>query len=72
MSEKYVAGDVVVLKSGGPNMTVKGRYSPGLTPEADTYTCQWFGGKKLESGHFHADSLKRVVENAPNANADVK
>jgi uncharacterized protein YodC (DUF2158 family) len=24
------------------------------------YTCQWFAGKKLESGRFPADSLEQV------------
>ena len=51
----FKSGDIVELKSGGPKMTVKER-SDG----DNEYLCQWFGGKKLEEGWFHSDSLKRV------------
>ncbi|MCL6366201.1 DUF2158 domain-containing protein [Pectobacterium carotovorum subsp. carotovorum] len=44
-------GDIVSLKSGGPEMTVKAVYSDG------DITCQWFAGKKLESGDFPVSSL---------------
>lgn len=44
------SGDLVVLKSGGPEMTVKEIYS-------DEVICQWFAGKKLEQGRFDEDSL---------------
>ena len=48
----FKVGDIVVLKSGGPEMTVK---------EIDHFNgihCQWFGGKKLEHGYFSLESLK--------------
>ena len=50
----YKIGDIVILKSGGPDMTVKS------TPETYSagYKCQWFAGKKLEIGVFEKDSLK--------------
>ncbi len=53
--ETFEPGDIVELKSGGPQMTVKGAF------EYDTsqYDCQWFGGKKLEEGRFPGASLKR-------------
>lgn len=44
-------GDVVTLKSGGPEMTVKAIYTDG------DHECQWFAGKKLESGFFPLSSL---------------
>ncbi len=47
----YSKGDTVQLKSGGPVMTVAGEVSDG------TIRCQWFGGKKLESGYFPVESL---------------
>ena len=49
------SGDLVVLKSGGPEMTVKHVYS-------DEIICQWFAGKKLEQGRFDENSL---IESPP-------
>jgi uncharacterized protein YodC (DUF2158 family) len=51
--KKFVVGDIVMLKSGGPEMTVK----ETLNLEIESYRCQWFAGKKLDSGVFPADSL---------------
>jgi uncharacterized protein YodC (DUF2158 family) len=53
---KFDIGDIVKLKSGGPDMTVQ------ALPNAanSNYTCQWFAGKKLESGRFPSDSLEQV------------
>jgi len=53
---KFSVGDIVKLKSGGPEMTVQ--VLPD--PPAKYYRCQWFAGKKLESGTFPADSLELV------------
>jgi uncharacterized protein YodC (DUF2158 family) len=55
MKETYKAGELVVLKSGGPVMTV-------TSENYGTIQCQWFAGKKLESGHFPAVSLERPKE----------
>ena len=52
MSAQFVSGDLVQLKSGGPEMTVDSLLSTG------EYLCKWFGGKKLESGRFQPDTLK--------------
>ena len=57
MSAKFAVGDIVKLKSGGPDMTV--RALPAELIKA--YICQWFAGKKLEQGHFPGDSLDPVV-----------
>jgi uncharacterized protein YodC (DUF2158 family) len=52
----FNVGDIVRLKSGGPDMAVK-----SLPSEKSTiYACQWFAGKKLEQGSFPADSLEKV------------
>lgn len=58
MPNQYTTGDIVQLKSGGPDMTVKERVST----VDNTYRCQWFAGKKLESGVFPEDSLKPIEE----------
>jgi uncharacterized protein YodC (DUF2158 family) len=55
--ELYSVGDIVQLKSGGPEMTVQ---KAAESPLGD-YKCQWFAGKKLEFGFFPHDSLKRVL-----------
>ena len=53
--EKFKVGDVVILKSGGPKMTVED------VEAGDTIVCQWFiTGQKLEYGSFPADSLERA------------
>lgn len=54
----FKVGDIVQLKSGGPEMTVK----TVPDPHNKNYTCQWFAGKKLEAGMFPADSLKSVTK----------
>lgn len=58
MATKFKTGDIVRLKSGGPEMTVKEFRD---RPQLRDYTCQWFAGKKLESGHFEEDSLEFVT-----------
>jgi uncharacterized protein YodC (DUF2158 family) len=52
-SQKFKIGDIVKLKSGGPDMTVQ-RFDAAYV----YYTCQWFAGKKLESGNFEEASLE--------------
>jgi len=50
----FAVGDIVKLKSGGPDMTVQ------RVPDTAylVYHCQWFAGKKLESGAFQEASLE--------------
>ncbi len=57
MPEKeFKVGDVVILKSGGPAMTVD-----EIDDDKDTIECRWFGdGKKLEYGSFPIDTLERA------------
>lgn len=54
--DNFAVGDIVKLKSGGPEMTVQTLPDP----PSKNYNCQWFAGKKLESGRFPADSLELV------------
>ncbi|WP_371364565.1 YodC family protein [Pseudomonas sp. QL9] len=53
---EFKVGDIVKLKSGGPDMAVQAV----VNQESGIYACQWFAGKKLESGRFPADSLQLV------------
>lgn len=61
----FQVGDVVMLKSGGPDMTVSYdepvRFPSGT--RTDLVTCTWFDGKKLVSDSFADKLLKRVVSN---------
>jgi uncharacterized protein YodC (DUF2158 family) len=67
-------GDVVKLKSGGPQMTVQriigADDSNFMIKTTDEFLktqgfsdgdviCQWFNGNKLESGTFKLDSLDK-------------
>ncbi|MEN0678664.1 YodC family protein [Plesiomonas shigelloides] len=48
----FKSGDIVKLKSGGPEMTVQS--------VTTVVVCQWFAGKKLELGRFNPNSLEPV------------
>ena len=59
---KFSSGDLVVLVSGGPVMTVEARCSISLAMGKSEYNCQWFNGKRLENGRFPETSLKPHTE----------
>lgn len=58
---KYNLGDIVKLNAGGPDMTIMKRIRTtplkGDSQFSGIYECQWFAGKKLESGKFQEVSL---------------
>ena len=58
MANALKAGDIVVLKSGGPNMTIE------WTEEFEgvvTVSCSWFDTKmQPQNRSFPADALKPV------------
>lgn len=58
---KFALGATVSLNSNGPVMSVK------LLPStsADSYTCQWFAGKKLDQGSFKEQQLVSAEPKAP-------
>ncbi len=56
----FKVGDVVQLKSGGPDMTV----SRIDMSDKNTLYCAWFGGRKLEHGNFKFEMLV-AVESTP-------
>ncbi|WP_238246382.1 YodC family protein [Methylobacterium iners] len=62
MSQKFITGDQVQLKSGGPQMTVNAVYS-------DAVECAWFTGAKSNKANFKPDALKPYEEEK---NKDVK
>ncbi|HEX5752301.1 MAG TPA: DUF2158 domain-containing protein [Archangium sp.] len=57
---RFQVGDVVKLKSGGPEMTVEASLE-----EYESYRCQWFAGKKLESGVFPDAGLEPASVKPP-------
>lgn len=59
MSDNQIkAGDVVMLKSGGPRMTVT------WVSDGKTY-CQWFDGNDAKGTNFQAVQLRAVPDEAP-------
>lgn len=52
MSSNFAVGDVVVLKSGGPLMTVD------VVNEQGHVRCIWFEGSSVQGALFRAETLK--------------
>lgn len=63
---KYKIGDIVKLNAGGPDMTISSisRARPLSKPSFFNggYECQWFAGKKLDTGSFREEGLILVKE----------
>ncbi len=59
-SPEFNEGDIVVLKSGGPEMTISDKSRIGGELR---YYCRWFAGKKLEDGRFGQESIKHAPKN---------
>ncbi|MEP1093816.1 MAG: DUF2158 domain-containing protein [Cyclobacteriaceae bacterium] len=57
MERKFKKGDVVVLKSGGPKMTVDGYAWHGNYESYDTVICFWFDNTEKRSAEFNQDSV---------------
>ena len=51
----FEKGDVVQLKSGGPNMTVA-----RVKDDGTVVTCVWFTGDKERSGYFDPATIIKV------------
>lgn len=66
MAKKFSRGDTVVLKSGGPLMTVN-EYKKIMNPdsgkweESEEVKCYWFEENEKKFDSFHQDTL--VKEN---------
>jgi uncharacterized protein YodC (DUF2158 family) len=61
MADVFVIGDVVVLKSGGPKMTVHniGDYSMSGGTKNGAF-CKWFEGSTVKSEVFNVNSLMKA------------
>ncbi len=59
MAETLKIGDVVMLKSGGPKMTVTGVDKEASTREP-LVNCMWFDGNELDTSSFAPGALERA------------
>jgi len=57
MRNKFSEGDIVKLKSGGPNMSVR-----EVKDSGKLIFCQWFAGSNLKHGQFNEETLEIVKE----------
>ncbi len=55
MSEQLKAGDIVQLKSGGPEMTIL-----ELTLDGKEFVCRWFDKSEPRTDTFPPESLEKV------------
>jgi len=60
----FKVGDVVVLKSGGPKMTIE-KIEPSNSNNAESVKCVWFnhlqdGDEQLKDGKFISETLKSL------------
>lgn len=66
MANKFKHGDVVVLKSGGPPMTINkvpGDEASSISGEPRTnYHCEWFKGASVQRGVFEEHVLETYVK----------
>ncbi|GIQ60328.1 hypothetical protein Flavo103_34640 [Flavobacterium collinsii] len=62
MEKKFKIGDSVILKSGGPTMTVTAfigtRPMSGPSQYTGRVTCSWFTDNKVQTADFPQDSLE--------------
>jgi len=61
----FKVGDVVKLKSGGPNMTVSSYGTDFSDRPTKNVDCKWFAGAKAQSAAFHEDLLDTVTPPEP-------
>jgi uncharacterized protein YodC (DUF2158 family) len=66
---EFKIGDVVILKSGGPRMTIQniGEYLSIFHKQA--LSCIWFEGAKKNEDIFHPDSVEHYER--PNINVNL-
>ena len=63
MANKFKHGDIVIMKSGGPPMTVDkvpGEARAFSTPYEE-YHCEWFKGATAQHGQFGEHLLETYV-----------
>ncbi len=52
--EEFKIGDIVVLNSGEPEMTIR-------SLEGKSVLCTWFDGKKIAMNYYPAPTIRKVV-----------
>jgi len=57
MSEQFQPGDIVVLKSGSPKMTIESLPEVGRVIKV---RCSWFDGSKKTTDIFAPEALQKV------------
>lgn len=61
MNTKFKEGDIVKLKSGGPDMTIEKVVISAITKEASGFIrCVWFEGVVKHESLFKKDMLELV------------
>lgn len=59
--EEFKTGEVVKLKSGGPDMTIEWiKNSIGGDRKPVSANCVWFEDKEVKRGEFRLDNLVKV------------
>ncbi|TXD37906.1 DUF2158 domain-containing protein [Lujinxingia vulgaris] len=58
---RFKAGDIVVLKSGGPKMTIQ----EDSNRPPHRYECKWFSGSKVQRDWFAEESLAYPGDEKP-------
>jgi len=63
MANAFNKGDVVVLKSGGPPMTVDGVPGERMIGKKadDDYLCRWFKGATADQGTYGEHLIEKYV-----------
>lgn len=61
MENDFKVGDVVILKSGGPRMTIEGIDKYGLSTVKKAL-CTWFDGNKKVSEIFTMEAIELYDE----------
>ncbi len=62
IKRKFKRGDQVVLKSGGPKMTVDGYAWHGNYESYDTIICIWFHDNERKISEFSQESVNLSVD----------
>jgi uncharacterized protein YodC (DUF2158 family) len=65
--EEVEIGDVVMLKSGGPVMTVAER-----STHRGCFKCVWFEGDHYSETSLHQSTLDKVLMSPPKGDATIK
>ena len=61
MAQKFQLGDIVRLKSGGPNMTVCNYAKYAYQGDEPKYQCRWFDDKHKENFSLFGEQELEIV-----------